>query len=139
MSNPVVDELLARVRVLEEEAETKNGQIMVLQQAVANLIRRVDQMEARNPTGTNGAIQNRESQSLIPRVSQSNLFTPSSREIRHQTSSHNLSSPTEESRLPKPKFTGIENSKRDVKKAALSSKSAERQSLNSISIRSRYV
>lgn len=133
-----VGDLLARVRILEEDVENKNGQIVVLQQAVANLIRRVDQLETHNATGSTGLHQSRDSQSLIPRISQSIAYSPSARDIKPQTSSHNLSSPTQDSRLPKPKFIGIEKSKRDIKRAVNSSKSAERHSLNNSIIRSRY-
>ena len=52
-----VGDLLARVRILEEDVENKNGQIVVLQQAVANLIRRVDQLETHNATGSTGLHQ----------------------------------------------------------------------------------
>ena len=56
--------------------------------------------------------------------------------MKPQKSSQNILSSSQDSRLPKPKFTGIEKSRKDIKKGARSS--TDRESMNNSMIRSRH-
>ena len=107
-----VDDLLLRLHTLEEDADAKNGQIVVLQQAVANLIRRVDLLESHNvPASSTKPTQGRDSS-----------YT---RESKSHSLLVNHSPPNSDSRLPKPKFAGIEKPKRDSKRLSNVSRSTE--------------
>ncbi len=126
-----VEGLLVRLRALEDDADAKNGQIVVLQQAVANLIRRVDQLESQNMP----ASSTKQSQGRAQVNESLNI-----RESKPHSSSLAHSPPNQDSRLSKPKFAGIEKPKRDSKRFSNVSRSvpsSERPASASI-VRSRY-